>query len=76
MVQRKEIRLVSMRMQVQSLASLSVSEIQRCPELWCRPQMQLSPSLLRLWCRPAAVALIGPLTWELPYALSVALKKG
>ena len=29
-------QLVSMRMLVQSLASLSVLRIQRCPELWCR----------------------------------------
>ena len=27
-----------------------------------------------LWCRPAAVALIRPLAWELPYATGVALK--
>ena len=27
-----------------------------------------------LWCRPAAVAPIGPLALELPYALGAALK--
>ena len=26
------------------------------------------PVLLWLWCRPAAVAPIGPLAWESPYA--------
>ena len=26
------------------------------------------PELLWLWCRPAATALIRPLTWEPPYA--------
>ena len=31
--------------------------------------------LLWLWCRPAAVAPIGPLAWEPPYAPGVALKK-
>ena len=31
------------------------------------------PALLWLWL--AAVALIGPLTWESPYAAGVALKK-
>ena len=31
--------------------------------------------LLWLWCRPAAIAPIGPLAWEPPYAASVALKK-
>ena len=30
--------------------------------------------LLWLWCRPAAVALIQPLAWELTYAVGVALK--
>ena len=28
---------------------------------------------LWLWCRPAATAQIGPLAWELPYAVGVAL---
>ena len=32
-------------------------------------------ALLWLWLRLAAVALIGPLAWEPPYALGVALKK-
>ena len=32
--------------------------------------------LLRLWCRPAATALIRPLAWEPPYAAEVALEKG
>ena len=32
-------------------------------------------ALLWLWCRPAAVALIRPLTWEPPYAMRVALKR-
>ena len=31
--------------------------------------------LLWLWCRPAATTLIRPLTWEPPYAVSVALNK-
>ena len=31
--------------------------------------------LMWLWLWPAAVALIGPLAWEPPYAMSVALKK-
>ena len=31
--------------------------------------------LLWLWQRPAAVAWIPPLAWELPYAVGVALKK-
>ena len=32
------------------------------------------PTLLWLWCRPAAAAPIRPLTWELLYAVGVALK--
>ena len=33
------------------------------------------PTLLWLWCRPAAIALIRPLAWEPPYAAGVALEK-
>ena len=32
------------------------------------------PALLWLWLRPAALAPIGPLAWEFPHAMSVALK--
>ena len=32
-------------------------------------------TLLWLWYRPAAIALIGPLTWEPPYATGVTLKR-
>ena len=35
----------------------------------------LDPTLLWLWCRLAAIAPIGPLAWELPYATGDALKK-
>ena len=35
----------------------------------------LDLELLWLWCRLAAVAPIGPLAWEPPYAVGVALKK-
>jgi len=33
----------------------------------------LDPELPWLWCRPAAVAPIQPLSWELPHVFSVAL---
>ena len=33
------------------------------------------PTLLWLWCRPAASAPIGLLAWEPPYAVGVALKR-
>ena len=29
--------------------------------------------LLWLWCKPVAIALIGPLAWDPPYATVVAL---
>ena len=32
-------------------------------------------ALLWLWCRPAAVAPIGPLAWELPHVVRAALKR-
>ena len=35
----------------------------------------LDPVLLWLWDRPAAAALIGPLAWEAPYAVGMALKR-
>ena len=34
----------------------------------------LDLALLWLWCKPAAIALIRPLAWELPYAAGMALK--
>ena len=33
------------------------------------------PALLRLWCRLAATAPIGPLAWEPPFAMSAAQEK-
>ena len=41
MVHQKRIRLGTMRLQVQYLASLSGLRIQRCRKLWCRSQTQL-----------------------------------
>ena len=40
-VQRKRIRLGTMRWQVRSLASLSGLRILHCRELWCRSQTRL-----------------------------------
>ena len=71
--QQKQTWLVSMRIQVWSLASLIASRIQHCLELWCRSQMCLDPALLWLCCRLAAAAPIGPLALELPYAMGAAL---
>ena len=36
---------------------------------------RLDPALLWLRCRLAAVAVIGPLAWEPPYAAGAALKR-
>ena len=71
MVVQKRIQLVSMRMRVRSLASLSGLGIRGCHEMWCRSQMQ---ELLWLWQRPAAVAPIQPQAWEPPYAAGVPVK--
>ena len=69
MAQQKRIRLGTMTLRVQSLASLSGIRIQHCCELWCRCDSDLA----LLW--PAAIASIRPLTWESPYAADVALKR-
>ena len=59
-VQWIQIWLGTMRFRVWSLASLSGLRIY---ELWsCRRGLDLA--LLWLWCRPAAIAPIGPLAWE------------
>ena len=34
----------------------------------------LDPTLLWLWCRPVATALIRPLVWDPPYVAGAALK--
>ena len=44
-VQRKRIRLASMRMQVRSMASLSGLRNQCCLELWCGSQMWLGSGI-------------------------------
>ena len=38
-------------------------------------RLSSEPMLLWLWHRPAAIALIGSLAWELPYAMGAALKQ-
>ena len=58
MTQWVRTQLVSIRMQVRSLASLNGLRMWRC-----------------CGCGVAAIARIGPLAWELPYAAGLALKK-
>ena len=73
--QQKRIWLVSMRMQVQSLASFSVLRIRYFHELWVDHRHSSDPALLWLWHRLAAAVLIRFLAWELPYDMGVDLKK-
>ena len=67
MVQRKRIQLVTMGLQVRSLASLSGLRIRCYRELWCKSQTQLRSHV--------AAAPICPLAWEPPHATGMALKK-
>ena len=76
MAQQKQIRLGTVRLWVHSLALLSGLRIWCCHELWCRSHTCSEPTLLWLWCRPAAVAPIRPLAWEQPlHASDAALEK-
>ena len=59
---------------VHFLASLSGLRIWHCWELWLGRRWGSDPVLLWLWCRPEAVALIGPPVWEPSYDTGVALK--
>ena len=74
-VQWKRIRLGTMRFRVRSLASLSGLRPPVAMSYGVGHRGGLDPALLRLWCRPAAIAWIGLLAWEPPCAVSVALKK-
>ena len=72
--QQKQIRLGTMRLWVQLLASLSGLRIQCAMSCGVGRRHGLDPVLLWLWCRLVAVALIRPLAWELPYAAGASLK--
>ena len=73
MAQQKRIWLVSMRTQVQSLASLNELRIRIAVSCGIGHRCSLDMTLLWLRQRLAAIALTGPLAWEPPYA--VALKR-
>ena len=69
-MQRKQIQLETLRPWPRSgglQSGAAVSCGVGCRHGW-------DPTLLWLWCRPAAVALTGPLAWEPPYAAGAALK--
>ena len=75
MAKRKRIQLGTTRSRLPSLTSLGGLRIGRCRELWGRSERRgWGPALLWLWCRLAAVAPIGLLAWEPPYAAGAALK--
>ena len=74
MVQRKCIRLGTMKLRVRSLALPSGSRIWHCRELWCRSETWLGSGVEGLWYRLAAATAVGFLAWEPPYAKGVALK--
>ena len=71
MPQLKRIYLVTVRLQVRSLA-LSCGVGSDPVAVSCGAGSD--PVLLWLWCRPAATAPIRPLAWEPPHAVSAALK--
>ena len=64
----KRTQLVSMRMRVRSLASLSGLRILRCCGCGVDGRRGSDPVLPWLWYRPAATALMAPLAWEPPNA--------
>ena len=75
LAQQKQIRLGTMRLQVRSLASLNGLRTSIAVSSGVGHRCGSDPSLLWLWCRPAATAPIKPLAWEPPYAMGAALKK-
>ena len=76
MAQWKDTQLISMKMWVWSLASISGVRSQHCLNYGKGHGYGSDLVLLWLWCRLAAVALIQPLAWEFPYATGeVALRK-
>ena len=73
----KEPNIMSVRMQVQFLASPSGLKIRQCCKLQCRLQMRLRSGVATAVAkiRPAAPALIRPLARELTYATGAAIKR-
>ena len=73
-VQQKLIRLGTMRLRVQYLASPSELRIQHCRELWCKSQMWLGSGVAVALVQAGSNSSIRPLAWEPPYAADMALK--
>ena len=68
-------QLASMRIWVQSLASLSRVRIQHCMSCGVARKPGSDYALLWLWHRPEATAPILSLAWKPPYAMGVTLKE-
>ena len=64
-----------MKLRVRSLALLSGLRIGVAMSCGVGCRCGLDPTLLWLWHRPVATALIRPLAWEHPYAVGVAVEK-
>ena len=75
MAQRLTIRLGTMRLQVQSLASLSELRIWRCCGLWCRLEMRLGSRIAMAVASAGSCGSESTPAWELPCAVDSALKK-
>ena len=75
MLQQKQIQLGTMRLWVQSLALLSGLGIRAEVSCGIDCRCGSDPTLLWLWHRLVASAMIEPLAWEPPYAGGAALKK-
>ena len=76
MVQWKQIRLESLSLEVQSLASLGGLGSGVGVSCGVGHTCSSDPMLLWLWLRrPAAAALIRPLAWKILYAAGAALKR-
>ena len=64
-----------MGMRVLSLTLLSGLRILCSVSCGVDRRCGLESCIAGLWCRPVATALIGPLSWEPPYASGAAFKK-
>ena len=73
--QQKRIWLVLMRMQVQSLAPSVGQAFGVAVSCDVGRQPGSDPGLLWLWCRPMAIAPVGPPAWEVTYAMGAALER-
>ena len=71
----ENIWLVTRRMQVQPLASLSRLRSRHCCELCCRSQMQLRSHIAVAVVEASSYSSIQPPAWELLYAVGEALKR-